>query len=70
VDISTTNGQAPDAFKSGQYAVCNILFYPVKEVMFGPEFQFGYRDNKGGFSVPDYRVQFSAKYNFAFKVGG
>jgi hypothetical protein len=38
--------------------------------MLGPEFQWGYRDNKTGFHVPDYRVQFSAKYNFNFRVGG
>jgi len=70
VDIDTTDGQSATAFKSGQYALTNILFYPVKNVMLGPEFQWGYRDNKKGWHVPDYRVQFSAKYNFNFKVGG
>lgn len=70
VDIRTTDGQAATAFKSGQYALCNILYYPVKQVMFGPEFQWGYRDNKAGWHVPDYRIQFSAKYSFNFKVGG
>ena len=70
VDIDTTNGQAATAFKSGQYALTNLLYYPVKNVMLGPEFQWGYRDNKHGWHVPDYRVQFSARYNFNFKVGG
>ena len=70
LDIDNSNGQSADSFKSGQYAVTNILFYPVKNVMFGPEFQWGYRDNKGGWHIPDYRIQFSAKYNFAFRVGG
>ena len=70
VDISTTDGQAATAFKSGQYALTNLLYYPVKNVMLGPEFQWGYRDNKTGWHVPDYRIQFSAKYNFNFKVGG
>jgi hypothetical protein len=69
VDINTTNGQTPEEFKSGQYALTNILFYPTKGFMLGPEFQFGYRDNKGGFNVPDYRIQFSAKYNFEFRLG-
>ena len=70
VDIWNTDGQAATAFKSGQYALTNILFYPVKNVMFGPEFQWGYRGNKTGWHVPDYRVQFSARYNFNFRVGG
>jgi len=69
VDIRTTSGQAASAFKSGQYALTNLLFYPVKNVMLGPEFQWGYRDNKAGWHVPDYRIQFSARYNFNFKVG-
>ena len=70
VDIRTTDGEAATAFKSGQYALTNILYYPAKNVMLGPEFQWGYRDNKTGWHVPDYRVQFSARYNFNFKVGG
>jgi len=70
VDISNTDGQAATAFKSGQYALCNILYYPVKGVMLGPEFQWGYRDNRFAWHVADYRIQFSAKYNFALTVGG
>jgi len=69
VDIDNTNGQAATSFKSGQYALTNLLFYPVKNVMFGPEFQWGYRDNKANWHVPDYRIQFSARYNFSFRVG-
>jgi hypothetical protein len=39
--------------------------------MFGPEFQWGRRENNSdGWSVDDYRVQFSVKYNFNFSVGG
>lgn len=69
VDIQTTSGEGAETFKSGQYALTNILYYPVKGAMLGPEFQWGYRDNKSGWHVPDYRIQFSAKYNFGFKVG-
>jgi hypothetical protein len=69
-DIRTTDGQALSAFKSGQYALANILFYPVKGAMLGPEVQWGYRDNRRGFHAPDYRIQFSARFNFNFKVGG
>ena len=72
VSTSTTVlGQADDAFRTGQYAVTNLLYYPVKDVMVGAEFQFGHRKNfRDGFSVPDYRIQFSFKYNFSFQVLG
>jgi hypothetical protein len=71
LDIDNSNGQAANAFRVGQYAVSNLLYYPVKDVMAGAEFQYGYRKNfKDGFSVPDYRVQFSFKYNFSFRIGG
>ena len=70
VDIDNTDGQLPSAFKSGQYALANVLFYPAKGVLLGPEFQWGYRDNYSDrWHVADYRVQFSAKYNFDFRFG-
>jgi hypothetical protein len=38
--------------------------------MAGGEFQYGYRKNfRDGWSVPDYRIQFSFKYNFSFRIG-
>jgi hypothetical protein len=49
------------------------MFYPVKNVMFGPEIQWGKRHNaRDGFTSDDFRVQFSVKYNFGqtFKFGG
>ncbi len=71
VDITNSNGQNPDAFHIGQYALANLLYYPVKNVMAGLEFQWGRRENfRDGFSVSDYRLQFSAKYNFNFHLGG
>jgi hypothetical protein len=71
VDISNSDLQTPDAFKSGQYALVNSLIYPVKDLMFGPELQWGHRDNNSdGFSVNDFRVQFSVKYNFGKVWGG
>lgn len=69
VDIDTTDAQPADTYKSGQYAVTNVLFYPAKGFLLGPEFQWGYRDNKAGWHVPDYRIQFSAKFNFSFRIG-
>ena len=71
LDIDNSNGQLPEAFKSGQYASTNVLWYPVKNVMTGLEFQWGRRQNfTDGFAVNDFRLQFSAQYKFNFDLGG
>jgi hypothetical protein len=71
LDIDNSDGQAANAFRVGQYASANLLYYPVKNVMAGTEFIYGYRKNfKDGWSVPDYRIQFSFKYDFSFRIGG
>jgi DcaP outer membrane protein len=71
LDIDNSNGQSDDAFSQGQYALANIMFYPTKGVMLGPEIQWGERKNfRDGFSSDDFRIQFSAKYNFGRKFGG
>ena len=71
VDITNSDLQAADAFKTGQYALVNALYYPVKDLMFGPELQWGRRDiNSDGFSIDDFRIQFSVKYNFGKTWGG
>jgi hypothetical protein len=71
VRIENLDGQADDAFKQGQYALANLLFYPVKNVMLGGEIQWGDRENfRGGFTSDDLRFQFSARYNFSTMIGG
>ncbi|HEY6929048.1 MAG TPA: DcaP family trimeric outer membrane transporter [Thermoanaerobaculia bacterium] len=71
IDIKNKDGAAGSAFKTGQYALANLLYYPIKNVMAGLEFQWGRRENfSDGFKVDDYRIQFSARYNFSFSVGG
>ena len=71
LDIDNSNGQAPDAFKLGEYALTNVLYAPAKGVILGPEFQWGRRENNSdGWSVNDYRLQFSFKYNFSAEIGG
>ncbi len=66
LDIHNSTGQTADAFRQGHYAVANLLFYPVKKVMVGGEFQYGRRiNNKDGFNVNDYRMQFSFKYDWS-----
>ena len=71
VRIDNSAGQLPDAFHTGHYALGNVLIHPMKQLFFGPEFQFGRRTNHSdGWAVNDYRVQFSVKYMFDQKVGG
>ena len=71
LDIDNSDGQSASAFSRGNYALANIMFYPVKGVMFGPEIQWGDRNNfRDGFSSDDFRIQFSVKYNFGHKFGG
>ena len=66
IDIGNSNGQADDAFDKGQYAVGNLMWYPVKNAMMGVEFQWGDRSNfNDGWSTTISKVQFSFKYNFS-----
>lgn len=69
LNIDNSNAQTPIAFKNGQYALANLLYYPVPDVMMGGEFQWGKRENfSDGFSFSDYRIQFSFRYNFMYKL--
>jgi hypothetical protein len=70
-DIDNSDGQAPDAFRKGHYALANFLYYPAPSTMVGGEFQWGRRENfSDGFSSDGFKVQFSFRYNFSFKLGG
>jgi len=70
-DIDNTEGQAPDAYKAGHYALGNLLYTPVPNVMVGGELQWGRRENfSDGFHSDGLKLQFSFKYNFSYKVGG
>jgi DcaP outer membrane protein len=70
-DITNSDGQAPDAFKSGQYALGNVLYNPVPNVTVGGELQWGRRTNfSDGFHSDGLKLQFSFKYNFSVKLGG
>jgi hypothetical protein len=69
LDIKNSDAQLPIAFKNGQYALANLLYYPVPDLMLGGEFQWGKRENfSDGFSFSDYRIQFSFRYNFMYKL--
>jgi DcaP outer membrane protein len=69
--ISNSDGQAPDAFHAGDYALGNLLYSPVKNMMVGGEFQWGRRTNfSDGFHSDGIKIQFSFKYNFSYRLGG
>lgn len=69
--IDNAEQQAPDAFHIGHYALGNLLYHPSDKLMLGAEFQYGRRENfDDGWTVNDYRLQFSAKFNFSSVIGG
>ena len=70
-DNDNTDAQSPDAFATGHYALGNVLYYPAPNVMVGGELQWGRRENfADGFQSDGFKVQFSFKYNFSWKLGG
>lgn len=71
IDIDNTNAQRADAFRSGQYAILNLVHYPAPNVIAGAEFQYAHRKNfSDGFQSDDFRLQFSFKYVYGMKFGG
>jgi len=70
-DHDNTEGQTPDAYRRGHYALFNLLYTPVPNVMMGGEFQWGRRENfSDGFTSDGVKIQFSFKYNFSHTLGG
>jgi hypothetical protein len=70
-DIDNSDLQAADAFKTAQYALGNVAYYPVQNVMLGGELQWGRRESfRDDFISDCFKIQFSFKYNFSHKFGG
>jgi hypothetical protein len=70
-DNDNREAQSPDAFRRGHYALGNLLYTPVPNVMVGGELQWGRRENfSDGFKSDGFKLQFSFRYNFSFRVGG
>ena len=70
-DQDNPEGQTPDAYRRGHYALFNLLYTPVPNVMMGGEFQWGRRENfSDGFTSDGVKIQFSFKYNFSHTLGG
>ena len=71
VEIDNTSGQAPEAFKLGQYIHANVLYTPVPNVMMGIEGGWDRRENfSDGFDFENTHVQVSFKYSFSTSIGG
>jgi hypothetical protein len=69
--IENSNGQTSDAFHLGQYALANLLYSPVSNVMMGVETGWIKRENNSdGFSSENWHVQVSFKYSFSTMLGG
>jgi hypothetical protein len=68
-DIDNTEFQAGSALKSNQYALCNFSITQLMRSGWARAPVGFYRDNKSAWRVPDYRIQFSAKYDLSFRVG-
>jgi len=63
--ITNSNGQDPSAFKNGQYALVNLLYNPVKNVMAGVELQYSTRENySDGWKTDMLKIQVSFRYKF------
>jgi hypothetical protein len=70
-DIDNVEGQAANSYRTGQYALGNLLYTPVPGVMVGGELQWGKREMfKDPFVGDGVKIQFSFKYNFSAKIGG
>lgn len=70
-NVWNSEGQAPDAFQTGQYALANLLYKPVPNLMLGPEVQWVWRGNKSNdFDANDVRIQVSVKYSWDFELKG
>jgi hypothetical protein len=68
VKIDNANGQLPSAFKEGDYAITDLIYSPVNNMILEIELQYLRRKNfSDGWTATDPRIQFSFKYNFSQK---
>ena len=65
--VDNTNLQESAAFNTGQYASANMIYYPTKNVFIGFEGLWGERQDNGGATGDDVRVQVSFHFNFSSK---
>ena len=69
--VHIENAEASDesSFKTGNYAIGNLIYTPVPKLMAVVELQYGTRENfTDGFSSTGTKIQFSFKYNFSYSL--
>jgi hypothetical protein len=65
VYTNNSDGQNPDAFRNGQYASTNLLYYPTKNMTAGIELQWIKRKNfSDGWETSATKIQLSFRYSF------
>ena len=70
-DIDNSDGRPRRRSRAGHYALGNVCSTPVPNVMLGGEIQGATRELLRRLHVSDgYKLQFSFKYNFSWKLGG
>jgi hypothetical protein len=69
VHIDNAEASHASSFKTGNYAIANLIYTPVPKLMTVLELQYGTRDNfTDGYSSSAIKVQFSFKYNFSYSL--
>jgi hypothetical protein len=69
--VDNSDLQAASAFHLGQYALGNLLYTPDPKVTMGAEVGWEKRfNNADGFSVDNWVLHISMKYNFSGTIGG
>jgi hypothetical protein len=63
--VDNSQLQTADAFQKGEYALTNLLYTPVKNVLVGGELLWGSRTDNDGDYGTDVRTQISFKYSFS-----
>lgn len=73
VRVRNSEGQAATAYRRGDYASVNLLWYPTPSMLVGPEVQYvarhGRHGGDGAHRADGLRLQLSAKYAFAARFG-
>jgi hypothetical protein len=71
IQVQNSDGQSALAFKTGQYALINLLYTVDDEITFGGELQWGHRNNAfDPFTANALRVQLSARFSYSQLVRG
>jgi hypothetical protein len=65
--VDNTNLQAAEAFETSRYASSNLICYPTKNAFVAVEGLWGEREDNGGASGDDSRIQLSYHDSFSSK---